>query len=110
MFLNNNRDSRKSERGFTLIEMLISILITLIVMASVFALLTRGQRAFQREPEIADLQQSARAVLDMVSRDVLQAGNGLPPEFPAFSGVRGGDARGVDAPTDVLETSIPTGT
>ena len=93
----------ESERGFTLIEMLISILITLIVMASVFALLTRGQRAFQREPEIADLQQSARAVLDMVSRDVLQAGNGLPPEFPAFSGVRGGDARGVDAPTDVLE-------
>ena len=73
----------ESERGFTLIEVLISILITLIVMASVFALLTQGQRAFQREPEIADLQQSARTVLDMVSRDILQAGSGLPrPSFP----------------------------
>ncbi len=89
----------ESERGFTLIEVLISIVITLIVMAAVFALLTQGQRAFEREPEIADLQQSARTVLDMVSRDILQAGSGLPPEFPAFSRIRGGDA----APTDVLE-------
>jgi len=89
----------ESKRGFTLIEVLISIVITMIVMASVFALLTQGQRAFQREPEIADLQQSARTVLDLVSRDVLQAGAGLPPEFPAFSSIRGGDA----APTDVLE-------
>lgn len=89
-----------SERGFTLIEVLISIVITMIVMASVFALLTQGQRAFQREPEIADLQQSARTVLDMVSKDILQAGSGLPPEFPAFSNINGaGDA----APTDVIE-------
>lgn len=88
------------ERGFTLIEVLISIVITMIVMASVFALLAQGQRAFEREPEIADLQQSARTVLDMVSRDILQAGSGLPPEFPAFSRFNGaGDA----APTDVIE-------
>ena len=63
-----------NERGFTLIEVLISIAITLVVMASVFALLTRGQRSFEREPQIADLQQNARNVLDMVSRDILQTG------------------------------------
>jgi prepilin-type N-terminal cleavage/methylation domain-containing protein len=90
----------ESQRGFTLIEVLISIMITLIVMASVFALLSKGQRSFQREPEIADLQQSARTVLDMVSRDVLQAGAGLPPEFPAFTRINGA---GDNAPTDVIE-------
>lgn len=100
MCANQQQMKLESERGFTLIEVLVSILITLIVMASVFALLTRGQRSFQREPEIADLQQSARTVLDMVSRDILQAGAGLPPEFPAFSRINGaGDA----APTDVIE-------
>ena len=88
------------EGGFTLIEVLISIVITLIVMASVFALLTRGQKAFEREPEIADMQQSARTALDLVSRDVLQAGSGLPPEFPAFSRQNGA---GNGATTDVLE-------
>ncbi|HEY7699458.1 MAG TPA: prepilin-type N-terminal cleavage/methylation domain-containing protein [Vicinamibacteria bacterium] len=90
----------ESERGFSLIEVLISIVITLIVMGAVFGLLTRGQRSFQREPEVADLQQSARTSLDLVARDILQGGAGLPPEFPAFSRINGaGDGN----PTDVLE-------
>jgi len=90
----------ESERGFSLIEVLVSIMITLIVMGAVFGLLTKGQRSFQREPEVADLQQSARAALDLVTRDILQAGAGLPPEFPAFSRINGA---GNAAPTDVLE-------
>ena len=77
--------------GFTLIEVMISMMITLIVMSAVFALLSRGQSTFQREPEIADMQQSARAALDMVAKDAIQAGAGLPPEFPAFDGVDNGD-------------------
>ena len=89
----------ESERGFSLIEVLVSIMITLIVMGAVFGLLTKGQRSFQREPEVADLQQSARTALDLVTKDILQAGAGLPPEFPAFSRIRGGDAN----PTDRLE-------
>lgn len=89
----------ESERGFSLIEVLISIVVTLIVMGAVFGLLTRGQRSFQREPEVADLQQSARTALDLVSRDILQGGAGLPPEFPAFSRIWGGDGN----PTDRLE-------
>jgi prepilin-type N-terminal cleavage/methylation domain-containing protein len=97
------RQERKiddAERGFTLIEVLISMAITVIVMGAVFGLLTRGQRSFQREPEVADLQQSARTALDMVTKVILQAGAGLPPEFPAFSRIGGaGNAN----PTDVLE-------
>ena len=89
-----------TERGFTLIEVLISIAITLIVMGAVFGLLTRGQRSFRREPQVADLQQSARTALDMVTKDILQAGSGLPPEFPAFSRINGA---GNAAPTDVIE-------
>jgi prepilin-type N-terminal cleavage/methylation domain-containing protein len=89
-----------TERGFTLLEVLISMAITLIVMGAVFGLLTRGQRSFQREPQVADLQQSARTTLDMVTKDILQAGSGLPPEFPAFSRINGA---GNQAPTDVIE-------
>ncbi len=101
--MRNARQKRvlvEPERGFTLIEVLISIMITMIVMAAVFGLLTRGQKSFRREPEVADLQQSARAALDMVTKDILQAGAGLPPEFPAFSRVGGA---GNGNPTDVIE-------
>ena len=91
----------ESERGFSLIEVLVSIMITLIVMGAVFGLLTKGQRSFQREPEVADLQQSARTALDLVTKDILQAGAGLPPEYPAFSSIQNG--AGDNNPTDVLE-------
>ena len=78
-------ENRSTADGFTLVEVLISMMVTLIVMSAVFGLLSRGQSTFQREPEIADMQQTARSALDMVSRDALQAGAGLPPEFPAFT-------------------------
>jgi prepilin-type N-terminal cleavage/methylation domain-containing protein len=100
------RDARReriiveSERGFSLIEVLISITITVIVMGAVFGLLTRGQRSFQREPEVADLQQSGRTALDQVAKDILQGGAGLPPEFPAFSRINGA---GDGTLTDVIE-------
>ncbi len=70
--------------GFTLIEVMISMMITLIVMAAVFGLLSKGQSTFQREPEIADMQQSARAALDTVAKDALQAGDRPPTRVSLF--------------------------
>ena len=66
------------ETGFTLIEVLIAMMITMIVMASVFALMERGQRSFRREPEVADMTASARAGLDRISRDLAMAGYNTP--------------------------------
>jgi prepilin-type N-terminal cleavage/methylation domain-containing protein len=76
---------QQDERGFSLVEVLISMLLTLVVMAAVYGLLLRGQQAFQREPQVVDLQQNGRSALSAVSADVLQAGTGLPPEYPAFT-------------------------
>ena len=67
------------QHGFSLIEILLSMMLTLIVMASVFALLHRGQRSFEREPEVADLQQNARSGLDRINGDLLMAGYKTPP-------------------------------
>ena len=95
----------QDSRGFTLIEVLISMVITIVVMGAVFGLLTRGQQSFQREPQVADLQQSARTALDMVSKDALQAGAGLPPEFPAFttSAINMNVGDGASGSPDVIE-------
>jgi prepilin-type N-terminal cleavage/methylation domain-containing protein len=75
------RSSKTSAQGFSLIEVLISLTITLIVMSSVFSLLMKGQRSFEREPEIAELQQNARASLDAVARDLTTAGYRTPPNI-----------------------------
>ena len=75
------RCSKTSAHGFSLIEVLVALTITLIVMSSVFSLLTKGQRSFEREPEIAELQQNARAGLDAVARDLTTAGYRTPPNI-----------------------------
>ncbi len=99
-----NKIKDGDSRGFTLIEVLVSMAITVIVMGAVFGLLTQGQKSFEREPQIADLQQSARSALDMVSRDVLQAGAALPPEFPSFTPrILDGTVGDQGAAPDVLE-------
>jgi len=67
------------EHGFSLIEVLLAIMLTVIVMASVFAVLHRGQRSFEREPEVADMQQNARSGLARVSADLVMAGYKTPP-------------------------------
>jgi len=74
-----NAISRSRAQGFSLIEIMISLALTLIVLASVFALLHRGQRSFQREPEISDMQQNARGGLVWINRDLLMAGYKTPP-------------------------------
>jgi len=65
--------------GFTLIELLIAITITLIVMASVFALLNTSQQSFQRENEVAEMQMSTRSGVARMSRDLTMAGYRTPP-------------------------------
>ncbi|HXV62568.1 MAG TPA: prepilin-type N-terminal cleavage/methylation domain-containing protein [Vicinamibacteria bacterium] len=72
--------SRRSDReGFTLIEVLVAMLATIIVLASVFALLTGSQDSFRRENEVADTQMSTRAGMVYVTRDLAIASYRTPP-------------------------------
>jgi prepilin-type N-terminal cleavage/methylation domain-containing protein len=68
----------KKEQGFSLIEVMVALLITGILMAAVFLLLQKGQNTFNREPEVADMNQSSRAGLDRISRDLAMAGYQTP--------------------------------
>jgi hypothetical protein len=80
------------ERGFSLVEVLIALLITMSVMAGVFLLLQRGQSTFKREPEIADMNAAARTGLDLISRDLALAGYYTPPNMAVMWSDGGGIA------------------
>ncbi|HLE22120.1 MAG TPA: prepilin-type N-terminal cleavage/methylation domain-containing protein, partial [Vicinamibacteria bacterium] len=77
--------SPTSCRGFTFVEVIVSMAVTVIVMGAIFGLLAHGFRTTAVEFERSDLQAQARSALDQISRDLLLAGTGLPPEFPAFT-------------------------
>lgn len=60
--------------GFSLIELLIATVITTLVMASTWIVLSPASGAFQMQPEATDVQQRVRTVSDALLRDLLVAG------------------------------------
>jgi hypothetical protein len=75
------------------------MVITLIVTGAIWALLSQGQNAFRREPEVSDRQQQIRVAMDLIQRDLVTAGMSLPEFVQAFTidldGVGPANAQGV---------------
>ncbi len=74
----------QDDPGFSIVELLIAMAVTLCVMASTLSLVSDVQRGFASEGERADMQQRLRVATDAVSGDLLMAGAG------AFQGTRAG--------------------
>lgn len=97
------------EQGFSLIEVLIALLITGLVMASVYGLLKKGQDSFQREPQVADMNQSARSGLQRISQDLSLAGLETPPVMAIMWQDGGGTPPNPDELTIVYaDAEVPT--
>ena len=75
----------RSEAGFSLVEVLIAMTITLIISGAIYGLLASGQGAFRREPELTDRQQNARIALNLIMRDIANAGSGMPAFVQTFT-------------------------
>lgn len=73
------------EAGFSLTELLVAMVITLIITGAMYSLLTSGQGAFRREPQLTDKQQAARVGMSLLQRDLQVAGQGLGEFVQAFS-------------------------
>jgi prepilin-type N-terminal cleavage/methylation domain-containing protein len=85
------------QRGFSLVELLVAMAVTLVVSGAIYGLLTTGGNAFRREPEVADRQQNIRIAMDAIGRDVENAGGGMPLVGQVFS--HSDDPAGATNPT-----------
>lgn len=74
-----------SQSGFSLIELMVALTVTLVVSGAIYGLLAGGQSAFRREPELTDRQQNARVALSLIMRDIANAGSGMPKFIQTFS-------------------------
>ena len=72
------------ERGFSLLEALISTALMLAVTAAAFTVMHPAHGAFAVEPEAADMQQRLRVTADLLVKDLTMAGAG------AYQGPRPG--------------------
>jgi type IV pilus assembly protein PilW len=69
------RGRTATQAGFSLVELLIAMTITLIISGAIYGLLSGGQSAFRREPELTDRQQNARVAMNVIMRDIENAGS-----------------------------------
>lgn len=79
------RHRSQSEAGFSLLELMVAMLMTLIVSGAIYGLLAAGQTAFRREPEVAELTQSVRAAMSLIQQDVESAGYGFSTFTQVFT-------------------------
>lgn len=103
--------NRGPETGFSLVEMMVAITVTLIIMGSVYGLMAQGQNAFGREPLVSDRQQQLRLALDRIQKDVVSAGLGTGPYAQTFApGLNGLGPIGVSvAAVDPLRPALGGG-
>ncbi|MGH9643048.1 MAG: PilW family protein [Terriglobales bacterium] len=84
-----NIHHRQSQRGFSLIEMMIATVIFILLCGAAFALLSVAQQRYQTESQVLNSFQEARFGLDEIVRDV--NGSGFPPKdlfsFPGPSNI-----------------------
>jgi hypothetical protein len=66
------------QAGFTLVELLIAMALTLTIVGTVLAVVVPAQRAFAVQPEAADVQQRVRVAVERLSRAVRTAGLRTP--------------------------------
>src|SRR5579859_7817317 len=71
------------QRGFTLIELMMVVLLLSIVVGAVFSQIERAQVRYRVEDQKVDLTQQEREFIDEFTRDLHQAGY---PSAPMYGG------------------------
>jgi len=75
-------------RGFSLIELLVTMAITIAITSGMFSFIHSARGVFEVDLERTDLQQRARVATDALFRDLVMAGAGL--QSPALAPFRRG--------------------
>jgi type IV pilus assembly protein PilW len=105
------RASFLGERGFTLVELMIGLVVAMVVVGAGYTIMTSTEKASTVNDQTAQMQQNARIAMELVSRDIQLAGFG-------FNGAVGdctnalmpldNNPAGADTGPDSLRVVVPT--
>ena len=65
---------KNNERGFTLVELLIAMVISLVVLTSLSSAFISQRKTYDVQEQITEMIQSTRGAIDIISREVKMAG------------------------------------
>jgi type IV pilus assembly protein PilW len=64
----------KKSSGFTLIEIMVTLLISVIIVGAVFAVYSTQQKSYVASDQVAEMQQNLRAAMLAMTREIREAG------------------------------------
>jgi Prokaryotic N-terminal methylation motif len=109
-----------SERGFSLLELLVSTAIMMVVTGAIFSMVNPSHGTARSQPEVSDLQQRMRVGSDVLFKELMMAGAGpyfgartgsllnfFAPIVPRRMGLKDADGRAVYKSDTVTLTYIP---
>ncbi|HXC48951.1 MAG TPA: hypothetical protein VNU20_11730 [Candidatus Sulfotelmatobacter sp.] len=86
-----HRSPKCSRMGFTMLELLIAMAITIVIVGGAVLMFTSSVQSSTRSFKYSEIQTEARAALSQITRDLSQAGTGVPLNgIPVPSLVAGG--------------------
>ena len=62
------------DRGFTLVELLVTMVVSSIIMAAIYSVYAGLTRSYTTQNVAADVQQAVRATIDFMAEDIMMAG------------------------------------
>jgi type IV pilus assembly protein PilW len=65
---------RGAQRGFTLVELMISMVLGLVVIGAVVSVLLANKRTYRTSTAMSEIQESSRSAFELMARDIRQTG------------------------------------
>jgi prepilin-type N-terminal cleavage/methylation domain-containing protein len=97
------------QKGFTLLEILISISITLVIGVAVFQLFQQNERVFNDQNLVTEMQQGARAAIYQAAAEIRMAGQGIPTYAETYSEMPSEDSVAVLSGTSATRINFRAG-
>ena len=66
---------RCSNQGFTMIELMVAMVVSLLAMAAIYSTFLAQHRSYQVQEETAEMQQNIRTAMYYMQREIRMAGN-----------------------------------
>lgn len=79
------RPTPRAERGFSMIELMVAMTVTLIVTGAMYGMIASGQSSFRKEPAIMDRQQQIRIAMSRIAEDIIAGGLNIGTFTQAFA-------------------------
>jgi hypothetical protein len=93
-----------AEDGFSLLELISALAITLVIGGAIVGLFHKGAASFRQEPALAELHQNVRQAMDAIAIDVASSGEGITGAARYFS--PGLDGVGAPGPSSMANDEL----